>query len=372
MFNFRRLIFPEYFIIWGSKRCTRMLSVEQKKEYYRALIAKNPEYDGVFYVGVMSTGIFCRSVCSANKPKFENCVFYKTAEEALLAGFRPCKRCRPLSHPDEVPEVVRKLIQAVEEEPEKRWKEADFHNLSTSSPQASRLFKKRFGMTFVAYTRARRLGMALKQLKGQKAVIDAQIDSGYDSGSGFRDAFSKIMGASPAKSKEVKLLKADWIDTPLGPMVAIADEEALYLLELINRRGLKREIERLRNKLRSAIIPGKTEMTDSIERELKQYFRGELKQFLTPIMMVGTPFQKRVWSELKKIPIGETRSYSDIAKKLENARAVRAVGSANGANQLAIVIPCHRVINRNGQLGGYGSGLARKKWLLEHEANYGT
>lgn len=213
--------------------------------------------------------------------------------------------------------------------------------------------------------------MALKQIKRQKVVIDAQIGSGYNSGDGFRDAFSKIMGAPPAKSKEVNPLKAAWIDTPLGLMIAISDEEALYLLEFVNRRGLEREIERLREKFNSAIIPGKTERIDSIERELKQYFRGELKRFLTPIMMVGTPFQKKVWLELQKIPIGETCSYSDIAKKLENIGAVRAVGSANGANQIAIAIPCHRVINSDGQLGGYGGGLARKKWLLEHEANYG-
>ncbi len=226
-------------------------------------------------------------------------------------------------------------------------------------------------MTFVTYGRACRLGLALKQIKENKAVIDVQIDSGYDSGSGFRDAFSKIIGTPPAKSKKLKLLKADWVDTPLGPMIAIADERALYLLEFVNCRGLEREIKRLRNKLRSAILTGKTEIIDSIEKELKKYFKGELKQFLTPIQMIGTPFQKRVWSELKKIPIGETCSYSDIAKKLENSRAVRAVGGANGANQLALVIPCHRVINADGQLGGYGGGLSRKKWLLEHEDKYG-
>ena len=348
-----------------------MISLEIKKKYYKALVAKDPDYDGIFYVGVRSTGVFCRSVCPSRRPKFENCKFYARAEEALLAGFRPCKRCRPLSYPDKVPEVVRKLIQAVEDHPEKRWKEVDFIKKSTSSAQASRLFKKRFGMTFVAYARAYRLGMALKQIKGQRTVIDAQIDSGYDSGSGFRDAFSKIIGTPPAKSKEVKLLKSDWIDTPLGPMIAIADERTLYLLEFINCRGLEREIQKLRDKLKSTIIPGKTGIIDSIEKELNQYFKGELEQFLTPIKMLGTPFQKKVWLELKKIPIGETRSYSDIAKKLGTSKAVRAVGSANGANQIAILIPCHRVINIDGQLGGYGGGLARKSWLLEHEAKYG-
>ena len=348
-----------------------MLSSKQKKEYYNALVAKDPNFDGVFYIGVKTTGVFCRSICPARKPKFENCEFFEKAEDALLAGFRPCRRCHPLSHPDETPEVVRMLVKAVEEEPEKRWKEEDFRKLSTNAAQTSRLFKKRFGMTFVAYARARRMGLALKQIKEHKAVIDAQIGLGYDSGSGFRDAFSKIMGNPPRKSGEVTLFKADWIDTPLGPMIAIGDEEALYLLEFVNRRGLEREIERLRQKTTSAIIPGNTNIIDSIEKELHKYFKGKLEHFLTPIKMIGSPFQKSVWLELKKIPIGETRSYSDVAKALGNPSAVRAVGSANGANQLAIVIPCHRVINADGELGGYGGGLARKRWLLERESKYG-
>lgn len=347
-----------------------MISVEQKKAYYSALLAKDARFDGIFYVGIKTTGVFCRSVCPARKPKFENCEFFERVEEALLAGFRPCKRCRPLSHPDEIPEVVRMLIEAVEAQPEKRWKDRDFRKLSISAAQASRLFKKRFGMTFVAYARARRLGMALKQIKENRAVIDAQIDSGYDSGSGFRDAFAKIMGASPAQSKDMQLLRAEWIDTPLGPMIAIGDENALYLLEFVNRRGLEREIEKLRKTTKAAIIPGKTQVIDSIKRELHQYFRGTLGQFLTPIKMIGTPFQKKVWSELKKIPMGKTWSYADVARGIGNPGAVRAVGSANGANQLTIVIPCHRVINADGNLGGYGGGLERKKWLLKYEATY--
>lgn len=179
---------------------------------------------------------------------------------------------------------------------------------------------------------------------------------------GIQDAVSKSMGMH---------LKADWLETPVGPMVAIADEEALYLLEFHNRCGLEKEIEQLRSKLKGAIPVGRTKITHSIERELKQYFRGELKQFLTPISLMGTPFQKSVWLELKKIPFGETCSYLDIAKRLDNPGAVRAVGSANGSNPLAIVIPCHRVVTSGGQIGGYAGGVARKKWLLEHEAGDG-
>lgn len=344
-----------------------MMGEESKSEYYRALLKRDSEYDGIFYVGVTSTGVFCRSVCPARKPKRENCEFFENAHDALLAGFRPCKRCSPLSHPDLVPDLVLKLVEAVEKEPEKRWKAQDFAKLSTNAVQASRLFKKRFGMTFVAYARARRLGMALTEIKNSNSVIGAQLNAGYDSGSGFRDAFSKIMGQPPKKSNKVLLLKAQWIDTPLGPMIAISSESKLYLLEFINRRGLEREIERLRDGLNAAIIPGEAKPIDSIKSELELYFLGRLEKFKTPLVLIGTPFQKRVWQELLKIPLGQTRSYANIATSLGKSGAMRAVGNANGANQLAVIIPCHRVINSNGQIGGYGGGLARKKWLLKHE-----
>ncbi len=152
-------------------------------------------------------------------------------------------------------------------------------------------------------------------------------------------------------------------------MIAIADENALYLLEFVERRGLEREVERLREKTKSAIIPGHTPPIISIEKELNLYFDGQLIEFKTPSFYIGSPFQKRVWEELKKIPLGETRSYLEIAAAIGKPSAFRAVAQANGANQLAIVIPCHRVINSNGDLGGYGGGLIRKKWLINHEKN---
>jgi AraC family transcriptional regulator of adaptative response/methylated-DNA-[protein]-cysteine methyltransferase len=344
-----------------------MIPAERKEEYYGALLEKKTEYEGVFFVGVKTTGVFCRPTCPARKPKFENCEFYETAEQALLASFRPCQRCRPLSHPNQVSEVVRMMVEAVEENPEKRWKDQDFRNLSVDASTARRQFKKRFGMTFVKYARARRMGLALKNIRAGQTVIDAQLSSGYDSGSGFRDAFSRIMGAAPTLLDDRLPLKASWLDTRLGPMIAIADEEALYLLEFVDRRGLEREIERLRQRGKSAIIPGMSDPIRSIEHELAQYFDGTLTEFQTPLFLLGSPFQKSVWNQLIKIPPGETRSYSDIAAAIGNPSAFRAVAQANGANQLAIVIPCHRVINANGDLGGYGGGITRKHWLLNHE-----
>jgi AraC family transcriptional regulator of adaptative response/methylated-DNA-[protein]-cysteine methyltransferase len=212
------------------------------------------------------------------------------------------------------------------------------------------------------------MGIAMKQIRGGETVIDAQLNTGYESSSGFRDAFSKIMGAAPTNfDKQHAILKTSWLDTPLGPMLAISDEEVLYLLEFVDRRGLEREIERLRLKTKSAIIPGSTGPIASIEAELKSYFEGNLHDFKTPIHLLGSPFQKLVWAELMRIPYGETRSYADQARAIGKQSAYRAVANANGANQFAILIPCHRIINSNGDLGGYGGGIARKRWLIDHE-----
>lgn len=208
----------------------------------------------------------------------------------------------------------------------------------------------------------------MEQIREDKKTIETQLNSGYESSTGFRDAFAKIMGAPTSKSdSHYNILKASWLDTPLGPMLAIADDEELYLLEFSERRGLEREIERLRISTKSVISPGKTAPICSIEQELAAYFAGELTRFKTPLKMLGSDFQKLAWNALIDIPYGTTVSYLDQATAIGKPKAFRAVANANGANQIAIVIPCHRIINNNGQLGGYGGGIARKKWLIEHE-----
>ena len=162
-------------------------------------------------------------------------------------------------------------------------------------------------------------------------------------------------------------LYASWLDTKLGSMLAIASDSALYLLEFHDRSGLERGVEGLRIKTEAAIIPVSNPIINLVKEELSQYFKGNLDRFTTPVTLFGTDFQKRVWNALQCIPVGETRSYLDIAKAIGNPKACRAVAQANGANQLAIIIPCHRVINEDGKLGGYGGGIPRKDWLLKHE-----
>lgn len=347
-----------------------IIDKKQQNEFYSALLRKDPQYEGLFFVGVVTTGAFCRSTCPARKPKFENCEFFNTVQEALLSSYRPCKRCRPLSMLNDPSDVVQKLVDAIETEPEKRWKEDDISSLGFDPSTVRRQFKRRFGISFLAYARAKRLGFALKLIRKGAPVIESQVHSEYESGSGFRQAFQKLFGSSPKDSKNTNVLWASWIETMLGPMIAISDENDLYLLEFLDRRGLENEIIDLRKKKKCAILPGKKQPLVAIEKELQAYFSGQSFDFVTPIKLLGTEFQITVWKTLMKIPIGQTISYRELAQKLDNPKAFRAVAQANGANRLALVVPCHRVINSDGGLGGYGGGLARKKWLIELERKH--
>lgn len=169
-------------------------------------------------------------------------------------------------------------------------------------------------------------------------------------------------------AQDALILKAALFETTLGTMLAISDTTALYLLEFTDRKKLREEIQRLRHATKAVIVLGSTEPLRSIESEIHHYFNGTLKQFNTPIRIMGTSFQQSVWQQLLKIPTGETRSYTELAHTLNKPKAHRAVAQANATNQLAIIIPCHRVIYTNGSLGGYAASVTRKKWLLEHEA----
>lgn len=225
-------------------------------------------------------------------------------------------------------------------------------------------------MPFIPYARVCRMDEAMKKIRRGNDVINAQLEIGFESDSGFQDALLNIFGEVPAGAhKQTTVLRAAWIDTILGPMIAISDENVLYLLEFVTRRGLEKEVERLRAR-GFAIIPGDTSPIQSIMKELANYFSGTLTQFKTPYRMFGSPFQQEVWQALCKIPYGQTKSYREQAIDLERPNAYRAVANANGTNQLAIIIPCHRIISSDGSLGGYGGGLAIKQWLIDHEKRH--
>lgn len=333
---------------------------------YEIICHKDVAYAGLFFVGVTSTGIFCRPGCPAPTPKVQHCRFFHKAQEALAAGFRACKRCQPLAMPDATSALIRRLLAVVDLEPERVWREADLQRFGIDSSTARRQFQKRFNMSFIQYARTQRLKAAQQVLAQGEHVISAQLTAGYESASGFRHAFSERFGRSP-HFLNTSPLYIEWLDTPLGTMIAICDVHGLFLLEFTRRKNLEKQVERLIRQYGRPIIPGRTEITEQIAAEMATYFETGLRDFTTPLVITGTPFQKQVWGALRKIAYGQTSSYANLAKAVGKEKAVRAVGSANGSNAHAIVIPCHRVINMDGKLGGYAGGLKCKAWLLEHE-----
>ncbi len=334
---------------------------------YRAFRRADASYDGVFYTGVRTTGIFCRPSCRAKKPRPENVQFFTSIGDALFAGYRACKRCRPLVAGAAHPEWVKRLLATVERREGARLKDKELRDMQIDPTRARRYFQDRFGMTFQAYSRSRRLGGALSQLRLGLTLDDAAAESGYESLSGFRDAFAKAFGAPPGKAERAQAILVGYIDTPLGPMIAGARDGKLVLLEYTNRRMIEAQIETLRRRLRAPFVPGNDAALYRLEVELAEYFAGKRKSFSLALEAPGSPFEESVWTELQRIPYGETRSYEALARAVGEPRAARAVGRANGLNRIAIVIPCHRVVNKGGQLGGYGGGLWRKHALLHLE-----
>jgi AraC family transcriptional regulator of adaptative response/methylated-DNA-[protein]-cysteine methyltransferase len=338
---------------------------------YRAFERKDPSYEGVFWLGVRTTGIFCRPTCRARTPKRENVEFFGAPSEALHAGYRPCMTCRPLDRGRKPPPLVAQLLVAVEREPGRRYRDAELLDMGIDPSTARRQFKRYCGMTFQAYHRARRMGIALLDIRKGKTVLDSQLDQGFESGSGFREAFARLVGAAPSRAGDVGVLHAKWIETPLGAMLALADDRGLHLLDFVDRRGLERALASLQKRLKARALPGQHRYLDQIERELGEYFAGTRRTFDTPVALTGSEFQSRVWNALLAIPSGDTCSYAELARRIGHPQAVRAVGRANGENRLSIIVPCHRVIGADGALTGYGGGLARKHALLTLEQKTG-
>jgi AraC family transcriptional regulator of adaptative response/methylated-DNA-[protein]-cysteine methyltransferase len=337
---------------------------------YRALSRRDAAYEGVFLTGVKTTGVFCRPTCRAKRPKAENVEFFRSAVEALHGGYRPCRLCRPLDATRPVPPLVEKLRRAVEEAEDARVMDKDLVARGIEPSTARRQFRAYHGMTFHAYQRARRMGLALRDVQSGKAVADVQAARGYGSASGFRAAFARLFGRAPQAAHGQICLTARRFETPLGTMLALADGQGLRLLEFVDRRGLEREILTLRRKLKCVMVPGTNATLDALAVQLKAYFAGEALGFAVPLAPIGSDFQRRVWAELQRIPAGETRSYLEMARRVGLPKAARAIGRANGSNMLALVIPCHRVINADGTLCGYAGGLWRKQRLLEHERKF--
>ena len=336
-------------------------------EMHRAFESRNSSYDGIFFTAVQTTGIFCRPSCPAKKPNRNNVEFFPSTRDALFAGYGPCKRCRPMEPSGVVPSWIRPLVSDVEANPAKRWNDSDLTAQNLDPSRVRRWFKANHGMTFHAYQRGMRLGNALEELRNGGDISRTAFDHGYESLSGFREAFKQIVGDAPGRSRGTEQIYFKRMLTPLGPMLAAATEQGVCLLEFADRRMLETQLRRLARRLGTAVTPGSTSILEQLEAELGEYFSRVRRKFSVPLVTPGTAFQQEVWQVLRGIPYGKTWSYADQARALGRPEAVRAVARANGDNAIAMLIPCHRVVGSDGQLTGYGGGVWRKRFLLDLE-----
>jgi len=337
------------------------------EELHRAVDQRDPGYEGLFLVGVKTTGIFCRPTCPSKQALRRNREFFASAGDAAAAGYRPCRRCKPLEKAGGHPAWVQEIMNALDAAPTKRITDAKLVQMGIVPATARRYFVGRFGMTLHAYARARRLGLALDRLHQGSPVTPTGFDTGFESDSGFRDAFKRLFGKNPGEARGTAPILATLIASPLGPLLAAATEDGLCMLEFADREKLPKQAADLMRFYGRPVIPGRNQHIERIEAELDEYFIGQRNQFDVPLDLKGTEFQEKVWKELLNIPFGGTISYEELAIRIGKPTAQRAVGLANGRNRIPIVVPCHRVIQKNGQLRGYGGGLWRKQFLLDLE-----
>jgi AraC family transcriptional regulator, regulatory protein of adaptative response / methylated-DNA-[protein]-cysteine methyltransferase len=332
---------------------------------WAAFMRRDRSWDGRVLGAVKTTGIYCKPSCPARRPKREHVEFFACAHEARAAGYRPCLRCKP----DEVGrdrEAVANAVRIIERAEEPPNLEQLAKAVGYAPHHFQRIFKRDLGVSPAAYARALRNRRAEAALKANGRVTDAVYDAGYSGPSGFYCDAKERLGMTPSAWRDGgrgHTIRWTHFDSPLGEMFIAATENGICRLTFDDSE------ESLRRLFPNAtIVEDAGGLKELVEGALEAIERPLAGHHL-PIDVAGTAFQEAVWRELRKIPPGETRSYADIAAAIGAPKAVRAVGTANGDNHVAVLIPCHRVIRSDGSLGGYGGGLDRKKKLLASEGH---
>ncbi|MEM8917765.1 MAG: bifunctional DNA-binding transcriptional regulator/O6-methylguanine-DNA methyltransferase Ada [Pseudomonadota bacterium] len=332
---------------------------------WQAMSNRDRSFDGKFVTGVFSTGIYCRPSCSARHPKRENVRFFVTPEEAEAAGLRACLRCRPkeIARDDAAVKAVIDAIRMAEQAPTL----AELGQITGYSPShLQRLFKRDTGLSPAAYARALRLERVRDGLEDGASVTDVLYEAGYGSASRFYDETKERLGMQASAWRNGGAgVTIRWaiVPTSLGDMMLAATEKGVCCLSFNeNEADLQARFPK------ADLQPGDADFAQLAAQVTESVEQPGTSAHI-PIDVQGTVFQEAVWRELQKIPPGETRSYAEIAAAIGKPKAVRAVGSANGANNVAVLIPCHRVIRSDGSPGGYAYGLQIKEKLLERERN---
>lgn len=341
--------------------------------FYRALVERDGRYDGVVYYGVTSTGIVCRASCPARKPKPENTRLFLDLEAAVAAGYRPCKRCRPegVAPADEALGKVIAACRAIAEDLDARpeWTEVAA-SIGLSERRLRDLFQDTLGISpgqFAAALRHARLKEAL--LDGER-VTDAVYTAGYGSPSRVYESAGRRLGMTPGafqKGGAGEAISFAVAKTPLGQMLVAGTERGICALLFGDAAGPLRD--QLKEDFPAAEIVSDDGHLADWCKALKAYLEGAAHWPLLPVDVRGTAFQAKVWEALRKIPEGQTVSYGELAKRIGNPGAARAVGTACADNRAALVIPCHRVVPKAGGVGGYRWSPERKRYLIDLEAS---
>ncbi|MFT4027712.1 MAG: methylated-DNA--[protein]-cysteine S-methyltransferase [Novosphingobium sp.] len=329
---------------------------------WRIALAKDRRFDGCFVTGVLSTGIYCRPSCPARPPKRENVRFFAGPDDAEAAGLRACLRCRPEAQArDEA--AVAEALALLRDAEEAVVLEALAGRVGYSATHFQKVFKRAVGLSPAAYQRAVRLERAADALSAGKPVTAAIYEAGYSAPSRFYEASGGLGMTPSAWAAGGRGVTIRWavVGTSLGPMLVAATAKGVCRLSFNEGR------EALEARFPHAeLVEGGTGFAGLLQ-QVVDAVEAPGQDHTIPLDVQGTAFQQAVWQELRRIPAGETRSYAEIAAAVGKPGAVRAAGSANGANNVAVLIPCHRVIRSDGSLGGYAYGLEIKQALLDKE-----
>ncbi|MBO6767798.1 MAG: bifunctional DNA-binding transcriptional regulator/O6-methylguanine-DNA methyltransferase Ada [Erythrobacter sp.] len=332
---------------------------------WAAVLRRDRAFDGRFVTGVMTTGIYCRPSCAARHPARGNVRFFADGAAARAAGLRACKRCRP----DDMGRDEAAVLAAIDEirQAEDAPTLGTLAQLTGYSPSHfQRVFKRAIGLSPAAYARALREERARDALSQGDSVTGAIYEAGYGSASRFYDGTKGRLGMTPSDWRDGgrgRTIHWTLVDTTLGTMLVAATEKGVCCLSF--NEGEKDLRARFPN---AELVEGGGEfraLFEQVTAAVEQPVDATTAEI--PLDVKGTAFQQRVWQALRAIPAGETRSYGELAAALGNPKASRAVGGANGANNIAVLIPCHRVIAADGGLGGYAYGTEIKAELLRRE-----
>lgn len=343
-------------------------TVEINREWaHAAFDRRDRSLDGQFVGSVKTTGIYCKPSCPARRPLRQNVEFFWTAAEAIAAGYRSCMRCKP----DEVGrdrEAVTSALKLIEATEETVSLEKIAEAVGYAPHHFHRLFKRDTGVTPAAYARSVRARRAATALDGNGKVTDAIYEAGYSGPSRFYANTKGHLGMTPSAWKNGGAgVAIRWavVDTVLGKMLLAATDKGIC------RLSFDEDESALVHRFPKAdIVAGGSALEELVTGAIAAIEHPAQMPDL-PLDVAGTAFQQAIWNELRRIPAGETRTYADIAAAVGKPKAVRAAGSANGANNVAVLIPCHRVIRTDGALGGYAYGLERKEKLLSAERKSG-